>query len=177
MAGVLLAFWVERLRARRDARILYGRILQTARSELSYLRPMCDHMRDRLKEGGSAGISDFGIPANRALLISPVVHEHAPYSLIMAITALSGYVGVPENAFQVGQSIKTKDVVQRELLNTMLADTLETASGLIMIALDQIDSELKLLGLQKIPDSATAEVSRRLREVLKVDAGTTPSRH
>jgi hypothetical protein len=91
----------------------------------------------------------------------------------MAITALCGYVGVTENAFQAGRSIETKDVVQREVLNTTLADTLETASGLIMIALDQIDSELKLLGLQRTPDSKTQEVSQRLREVLQSSHSST----
>jgi membrane associated rhomboid family serine protease len=34
MIGVFLAFWFERVRARREARMLYGRILQTSHSEL-----------------------------------------------------------------------------------------------------------------------------------------------
>ena len=35
MVGVLLAFWIARVRARCDARLLYGRMLQTSRFELA----------------------------------------------------------------------------------------------------------------------------------------------
>ena len=100
MVGVLLAFWIERVRARRDARMLYGRILRTSRSELAYLKPMCEYARDALRAGHSAGTSDsLGVPATRALLVSPLEHDQAPYSLIMALTILCGYLGITENAF------------------------------------------------------------------------------
>lgn len=55
MAGVLLAFWFERIRARRGARMLYGQNLRTSRSELAYLKPMCVHGRDALMAGKIVG--------------------------------------------------------------------------------------------------------------------------
>lgn len=61
--------------------------------------------------------------------------------------------------------MKTKDVVVSEL-NKTLGDQLDKANKLITIALEQIDSQLKLVGLEKTPDAMTQEVSRRLREVL-----------
>jgi hypothetical protein len=101
MAGVLLAFWIERVRARRDARMLYGRILRTSRSELAYLKPMCEHARDALRAGQSAGTLDsLGVPATRALLVSPLVHDQAPYSLIMALTILSVALAQPRMPFE-----------------------------------------------------------------------------
>lgn len=168
MAGVLLAFWIERVRARRDARMLYGRILRTSRSELGYLKPMCEHSRDALRAGKSAGTLDsLGVPATRALLDNPLVHDQAPYSLIMALTILCGSLGATESAFRESRWLKTRDVVARELLSKTLADQLDQSNKIITIALEQIDSQLKLLGLEKTPEAVTQEVSRRLLEVLQ----------
>jgi hypothetical protein len=167
MVGVLLAFWIERVRARRDARMLYGRILRTSRSELAYLKPMCEHARDALRAGQSAGTLDsLGVPATRALLVSPLVHDQAPHSLIMALTILCGYLGATEAVFREVR-LKPQDVVARELFNKTLGDQLDNANKIITIALEQIDSQLKLLGLEKTPDAVTQEVSRRLLEVLQ----------
>lgn len=168
MAGVLLAFSIERVRARRGSRMLYGRILRTSRSELAYLKPMCEHSRDALRAGQRTGTTDyFGVPATRALLISPLVHDQGPYSLIMALTILCGYLGSTENAFREAPSLKPQDLVAHELLNKILGDELDKANKLITIALEQIDSQLKLLGLEKTPDAVTQEVSRRLLEILQ----------
>jgi hypothetical protein len=168
MAGVLLAFWIERVRARRDAQMLYGRILRTSRSELVYLKPMCERGRDALRAGQSAGTHDsLGVPATRALLISPLVHDQAPYSLIMALTILCGYLGATENVFREAARLKPQDMVARELLSKTFGDELDKANKMITIALEQIDSQLKLLGLEKTPDAVTQEVSRKLLEVLQ----------
>jgi hypothetical protein len=173
MGGVLLAFWIERIRARREARMLYGRILRTSRSELAYLKPMCEHRRDTLRASRSAGTLDsFGVPATRAVLISPLVHDQAPYSLIMALTILCGCLDGTENAFREARQLKLQDVVARELLNKTLGDELDKASTIITIALEQIDSQLNLLGLEKTPDAMTQEVSRRLLEVLRSSQGS-----
>ena len=167
MGGVWLAFWIERRRARRDGQILYGQVLRTSRSELAYLKPMCEHGRDALRAGKSAGTFDsLGVPATRALLISPLVHDQAPYSLIMAVTILCGQLDATENAFREAQRLKLQDVAARELLSKTLGDQLDKSNSIIAIALEQIDSQLKLLGLEKTADAKTQEVSRRLREVL-----------
>jgi hypothetical protein len=168
MAGVLLAFWIERRRARRDAQILYGQILRTSRSELAYLKPMCERGRDALRVGQNAGtLGSLGVPAARALLINPLVHDQAPYSLIMAVTILCAFLDSTENAFQEARMLKLQDAVARELMNKTLGDQLENANSIITIALEQIDSQLKRLGLEKTPDAVTQEVSRRLLEVLQ----------
>jgi hypothetical protein len=167
MVGVLLAFWVERFRTRRDARMLYGRILRTSRSELSYLRPICEHGRDRLRDGERAGSNEFfDVPATKALLINPLVHDQAPYSLIMTVTTLCSYLSATQNVFHDSRWFKPQGVAEPEVLK-ILGDQLERASNLISITLEQIDSQLKLLGLKKTPDSGTQEVSRRLREILQ----------
>jgi hypothetical protein len=173
MGGVLLAFWIERVRARREARMLYGRILRTSRSELAYLKPMCEHGRDALRAGRSEGTSDsLGVPATRAVLISPLVHDQAPYSLIMALTILCGCLDGTENAFREARQLKLQDVVARELLSKTLGDQLDKATAIITIALEQIDSQLKRLGLEKTADAMTQEVSRRLLGVLGRSQGS-----
>jgi len=175
MAGVLLAFWIERIRARSDAQLLYGRVLRTSRSELAYLKPICEHGRNALRTGQKAGALDFlGVPATRALLVSPLVHDQAPYSLIMALTILCGFLSATENAFRNVQHLKPKDVGARELLSKMLGDQLDNANKMITITLEQIDSQLRLLGLEKAQDAETQEVSRRLREVLQSQYASLP---
>jgi hypothetical protein len=167
MVVVLLAFWIERCRARRDAQMLYGRVLLTSRSELSYFKPMCKHSRDSLRAGQSTGTLDsLGVPATRALLVSPLVHDQAPYSLIMALTGLCSFIDGTENALREARRLNLQDVVMRKQLSKMLGDELDKLDSMITITLEQIDSQLKLLGIEKTPDAMTQEVSRRLLEVL-----------
>jgi hypothetical protein len=128
---------------------------------------MCEHGRDALRAGTSAGTLDsFDVPATRALLISPLVHDQAPYSLIMAVTILCRYFDAMENAFRGAWQLKPTDSVTGELVNKALGDQLDKANSIITIAVEQIDSQLKLLGLEKTADAETQEVSRRLLEVL-----------
>lgn len=176
MAGVLLAFWIERVRARRDARMLYGRTLRTSRSELAYLKPMCEQARDALQSGQSAGTLDyFGVPATRALLVNPLVHDQAPHSLIMALTILCGYLGSAATVFRELRRLKPQGVRARELLSKTFENQLDNADKIITITLEQIDLQLSLLGLRKTPDAVTQEVSRRLLEVLRAHTGSQPS--
>lgn len=168
MVGVLLAFWIERIRARRDAKMLYGRLLQTSRFELAYLKPMCESRSNNLRDGKSAGTLDLGgVPATRALLINPLVHEQAPYSLIMALTILCAYFDATESAFRDARPLTIQGGVARQQLSKMLGDELDKATSIIAIAVEQIDLQLKLLRLEKTPDAATQKVSRRLRQVLQ----------
>ena len=96
-----------------------------------------------------------------------LVHDQAPYSLIMALTSLCAYLGATENVFREARRLKPQDVVARELLSKTFGDELDKATKMITIALEQIDSQLNLLGLQKTADAVTQEVSRRLLEVLQ----------
>jgi hypothetical protein len=168
LAGVLLAFWIERHKVRRDAQMLYGRVIQTSRSELAYFKPRWEHVRDVLRAGQSAATFDsFGVPATKALLINPLVYDQAPYSLIMALTILCSFLETTENAFREAHRLKLQDVAAHELRSKMLGDQLDKTNSLITIALEQLDLQLGLLGLKKVPDAGTQDVSRRLLEVLQ----------
>jgi hypothetical protein len=172
MFGVLLAFWIDRLRVRRDDRALYGRVLQTSHSELAFVKPMCEHVRDASRADKGVGTFDFfALPATSALLVSPLVHNQAPYSLLMAATILCRYFEANESIFRVVSQkmlqLSPSDAATREILSKKFGDQMDNANNLITIALEQIDSQLKLLGLEKKKDVATQEVSRRLLEVLR----------
>jgi hypothetical protein len=128
---------------------------------------MCEHGRDKVRVGTSPGYLDyFGAPATRALLISSLVHDQAPHSLIMAVTILCHCFDTTENAAREARQLKPTDSAAREVLGKALGDQLDKANSMITIALEQIDSQLKFLGLEKTADAATQEVSRRLLEVL-----------
>jgi len=82
----------------------------------------CEHGRDALRAGQSAGTHDsLDVPATWALLISSLVHDQAPYPLIMALTILCGYLGATENALREARQLKPQDVVARDLLSKTLA--------------------------------------------------------
>ena len=167
MGGVLLAFWIERIRVRRDTQIQYGRVLRTSHSELAYLKPMCEHGRDSAMAGeGTGTVNYFSVPATKALLISPLVHDQAPYSLIMAVSALCLSFDATEPVVRSARESKPTDLVARDRLNKTLGDQLDKASSMMAIALQQIDSQLNRLGLEKTADAETQQVSRRLLEVL-----------
>jgi len=164
MIGILLAFWIERFRSRREIKMLYGRVLRTSRSELSYLKPMYENIRDALGAGKPGADVDTVAPATRALLINPLVHDQAPYSLIMALTIICRFFDTIETAFGKMGKLKPQDVAP---VGKVLARQLDMAIRIIIIVPEQIDSQLNLLGLEKTPDAATQEISRRLHEILR----------
>ena len=164
MIGILLAFWIERFRSRRETKMLYGRILRTCRSELGYLKPMYENIRDALGAGKPMADVDTVAPATRALLINPLVHDQAPYSLIMALTVICHFFDTIETAFGQVRKLKPQDLAP---FGKVLAHELDMAISIIIIVLEQIDSQLKLLGLKKAADAATQEISRRLHEILR----------
>jgi hypothetical protein len=49
------------------------------------------------------------------------VHDQVPYSLIMALTILCGYLGATENALREARQLKPQDVIARDLLIKTLA--------------------------------------------------------
>jgi hypothetical protein len=171
LIGVLLAFWIESLRVRREATNLYGRLLTTSRSELAYRQPMCEKAKDHLKAGRTGvPLGSRSVPATTALLMNPMVHEKAPYSLIMALTILSADAEATEDALRRAQTLigdrklSPEEVVvyENELGNKM--DQLE---GLMVITLERLDLELGRLGVKVTVDPGTQEVSRKLLDVLQ----------
>jgi hypothetical protein len=70
------------------------------------------------------------------------------------------------------RKLSPSNAAARKLLSEQFGDQLDKANSMITIALEQIDSQLKLLGLEKKQDAVTQEVSRMLLEVLR---GPQPS--
>jgi hypothetical protein len=181
LCGVFLGFLVERRRRRRDAMIerrrrrrvatrLYGRLLSTSRSELSYLRPMCKKAIDHLKAGTMGSLGSLSVPATRALLVNPLVHEKAPYSLIMALTILSTDAEGTEDALRWARMlIKDRKLTPEAgvLYYNALASKAAILESLLGIALERLDLELTRLGIKVTVDPETQEVSRKLLEVLQ----------
>jgi hypothetical protein len=175
--GVLLAFGIDRRKAQRDADRLYGHMLLSARSELNYLQPMCASLRDQIKAGETVYREPFNIPATAAVLVSPLTHERAPYSLVMALTAVKSYAATAADS--LGESLRKTEpfLARREQpevaaalhgLTQALAGTMDRLHDLIAIAEEGITTELERLGLSgRQPDPATAVVSRRLLAVLQ----------
>jgi uncharacterized membrane protein YccC len=175
LIGVWLAFWVERRRSRRDADRLYGHMLVSARTELSYLRSMCVAVRDRLKAGGNATREAFSVAATKAVLISPMTHERAPYSLVMALTAVTAYAESTADSFReavrVAEPLLSKEdepavaaafIASRRSLETS-ADKLQ---GIIGIAIESMTTEITRLGIKVPPDPATNTIRGRIVEIL-----------
>lgn len=176
LIGVWLAFWIERKRSRRDADRLYGHMLVSARSELSYLRPMCIFQRDRLKAGGNAMRESFSVPATSAVLISPMTHERAPYSLVMALTAVTAYAESTADscreAVRVTEPLLSKKdqptvAATMDELRRALQSALDRLQELIGIAVESMDAELVRFGVTVKPDAATTTMSQRIRDTLQ----------
>jgi hypothetical protein len=177
LGGVLLAFWIERRIARRNATRLYGNVLLSVRSELSYLRPQYVFVRDRLKAGRSAVRQSFIVPTAKAALINPLVHEQSPSSLVMALTTLNAYADDTDEAF--GEGIKRIRAAVRpqpevaaalEILTRALETRVDQLQEIMGIALERIDAELARLKLTVLPDPDVQEVRRRLIEILKPES-------
>jgi hypothetical protein len=170
LCGVLLAFWIEHRRTRRDATNLYGRLLSTSRSELSYLRPMCAKQKDDFRAVKLVTpLGSFSVPATRALLVNPLVQEKAPYSLIMALTILSAAVDTTEDALRQAKTLISGKLSPEMAANygKALGDEMEQVERLMEIALERLNLELERLGIALIADAQTQEVSRRLLEVVQ----------
>jgi len=163
--GVLLAFWIERKRARSAATDLYGHMLLSSRSELAYLNPMCETFTKALRTGQTrtAFGHSLNLPATRAVLGSPTVHERAPYSLIMALTTLTSVAHVTENALRAFEEIPGANADQFRRFESPM----DKLHQMMTLALERIGVELNILGLEVVQDAETQNVSRRLHEILR----------
>jgi hypothetical protein len=167
MGGVLLAFWFERIRTNWDARILYGKLLRTSRFELAYLKTMCATSKVALlSDPNAGGLEPLGVPATRALLMSPLFHDLAPFSLIMAITTLCAFLNGAEKVFERTRNLNPQAAASREKLCKILSGQHGAAEKLMGIALEQIDLQLRSLRLERAPDVLAQQVGRRLTEAV-----------
>jgi hypothetical protein len=173
--GVLLAFWIERIIARRSDRNYYGNVLLGIRSELRFLRPSCVHVRDKIRAGDAAIRQSFVVPAVKTAVLNPAVHEQCPSSLVIVLTVLSTYADDTDESFREGmerqESINLKhpgaDEAVRALHNA-LAHRVDQLQDMLGLALERVDAELQRLKVSVQPDSAVVEeVKRRLHEILQ----------
>ena len=176
LCGVLLAFWIQHRRTRRDVTNLYGRLLSTSRSELFYLHAKCARGKDDFRAAKSVAevvmpLGSLSLPATRALLVNPLVHEKAPYSLIMVLTVLPTFVDEAEDAMRQNlTSIEDLKLSRRMAAEygKALGDNMEKLERTMAIALERLNLELRRLGIRVTADTGTQEVTRQLLEVNKI---------
>jgi len=154
LSGVLLAFWIAHRRTRRDATNLYGRLLSTSRSELVYVHAKCARVKDDFRAAKSKAevvmpLGSLSVPATRALLVNPLVHEKAPYSLIMVLTILPTFVDEAEDSMRRNlTSIKARKLSSKMAADygNALGNNMEKLERTMAIALERLDLELGRLG-------------------------------
>jgi hypothetical protein len=173
LAGVLLAFWIERRIARRSAARLYGHVLLSVRSELSFLRPMCLILRDKLRTGDTAMRLSVILPATRAAVVNPLVHERAPYSLLVILTGLVTYTNLADESLRDGMKL-----IEERLFVTppgpvdRIAQRMERDADLVQemlgYVLEQIQAELTRLKLAALrPDTEAVAVIQGMQDILR----------
>src|SRR5436309_15368661 len=91
LAGVLLAFRLDRGSESNRSKTEYAQQLNACRYELGLVRSSCNAIRGQLDSG--AIVLDIDTPALRTLLASPGLQEHASHGFIMVLNTLSA-VGI-----------------------------------------------------------------------------------
>src|SRR5207244_10186111 len=86
-----------------------------------------------------------------------------PYSLVMALTALTRHADTIETSIRRVEKLPG----DKTEFNKQLGDSMGKLRRIVTIALERLDVELGRLDLTKTPDADTQEVSRRLRDVLQ----------
>jgi hypothetical protein len=167
LCGVLLAFWIERRRVRRNAINLYGRMLLSCRFELGYLRSFVQSTAAALKAGKAIGNSPLSIPATTAALISPLMHERAPRSLLTALVATSDLVQGDQKSLEAMERFRGAPAAKLSELEKAIADKMDKSERVVAIALERLDVELGRLRLEVPADPDGQEVSRRIVEILR----------
>ena len=164
--GVLLAFWIDRLRARRESRRLYGRVLQSCHFELMSLRVLLPYILNPLKAGKLPAIRlSVSLPATRGALVNPLVHEHAPRPLITVLNAISDYAGsnaeslaglVSQSRLAGDSKLASLEAVQQGVayLREIVTDSMDRLGRMNELVLRALDEEIGHLGLTTQPDPA-----------------------
>jgi hypothetical protein len=172
LAGVLLAFWIERRIARRNAARLYGHVLLSIRSEISFLRPMCLVLRDKLRAGDTAMRLSFVLPATRAAVLNPLVHERAPYSLLVVLTGLVSYTNDTDEAFRDGIKLIEERLFVTDGPVDRIAQTMERQANVVHemlgYAFERVQAELTRLKLAALrPDAEAVAVIQGMQDILR----------
>jgi hypothetical protein len=170
--GVLLAFWLDRGHGRRANKRLSGRVLQSCRFELGYLR---SYVQSKLK-GLTAvkfplGGLSASLPATRRALVNPLVFEHAPPPLITVLNAVLEYTKINAEALDAFAAFASvKPVVARsdaaQPSRTAFAESLTRLERLIEVAVESLEEELRHLGLVAQPDAADHAMGQRINKIL-----------
>jgi uncharacterized membrane protein YccC len=173
LVGVWLAFWLDRRRARRESKRLYGRVLHSCRFELGYLRSSAQHNLKALEAGNPpADLISVGLPATRGALVNPLVFEHVPRPLITVLNAVSDYTQANAKALEGFASVQPRlarsDAIQQAgaRLRKTLAESITRLENLIGVAVESLDEEIRYLGLAAKPDPADVAMGQRLKKIL-----------
>lgn len=155
LIGVFLAFWLDRKWERRQSKELYARSVNACGYELSGLHPICETIRDQI--GPSAAIVlDVDVPALRALLASPALHEHCGHGLTVVLTSLSTFIASVRNLLDsfgqvtlFGATLTEAGIARARDRMIQLLRAIEYAQGLL-------DQELQRLsfGVHRVPEDA-----------------------
>lgn len=166
LAGVLIAFRLDRAWERRQSKQIYGCQLDACRYDLANLRSLCGKIRDQVAVG-STNILEIKAPGLKALLASPNLHEHGTHGFIVALTSLSGFIAASRNmishyrtAAAMGHGLTDQGVVDTGNRMTELMRVVEYVQTLI-------DGELQrlCLGVARTPHDAQVldEMAKALR--------------
>jgi uncharacterized membrane protein YccC len=176
LLGVLLAFWLDRLRGRRESKRLSGRVLQGCRFELGYLRSSVQQNLKRLK-AVKFPLADLSasLPATRGALVNPLVFEHVSKPLITALNAVSD--ATQANAKALEAFAYTQPTLARSdadaaaqhigaQFRTALTESLTRWERVIGVAVESLDEEIRHLGLAAQVDPADYAMGQRLYTIL-----------
>jgi hypothetical protein len=114
-------------------------------------------------------LGSLNVSATRALLVNPLVHEKAPYSLIMSLTILATAVDGSEGALRQARTLpfgKLSPEMTADQSKTW-GDEMEMLERLMTITIERLDLDLGRFGIKVTVDPETQEISRRLQEVVQ----------
>ena len=176
LIGVVVGFRLERRSARDERERQYGRVLQSCKVELTFLRSFVQTDLTKLKAKSPLGFPlSASIAATRGALVNPLYFDHAPTPLTTVLTSVSEYSKINEQAlagWDKYQWALTKLTATApppqdpEPLRTNLVTSLTRFQHLIGVALETLDKELQRLGLAGQHDPADDAMRQRIHMIL-----------
>jgi hypothetical protein len=164
--GVLAAFRLERAWERYKSKREYGQYLDACRYDLGNLHAICVGIREQVAVGNT-NMMEIKAPVLEALLTNPILHDHGPHGLIMALRSASGFINTVSNIMNhyrlisaFGRTLTQQGVTDTQNRMNQLVRVIEYIQGLI-------DAELKKLGLGVVTTSEDREILDGLTRVLR----------
>jgi uncharacterized membrane protein YccC len=166
LIGVFAAFRLDRAWERRQSKQQYGQYLDSCRYDLGNLRAICRRIKEQVSVGNT-NMMQIEAPALEALLTNPILHEHGPHGLIVALRSLSGFINTISNimnhyrlASAFGRPLTQQGVNDTQNRMNQLVRVIEYIQGLI-------DAELDRLRLGVVRTKEDNEILDGLTKVLR----------